>query len=78
MRLEIIVLRQDARTEELFLENLHEIEQALRLAPTCIVYSVWRYGQTILASLSLWCLLYNSYNTFYNIIYISEIPLQLP
>ena len=38
--LEVVVFGQDAGTEEFLLEDLHKVEEILRLAATYIIYSV--------------------------------------
>ena len=44
VRFEVVVLRQDTSTDELFLEDVHEIQQILRLAATDVLNRVWRDG----------------------------------
>jgi hypothetical protein len=47
MCLEIKVLRENACTDELLLENRDKVEEILWLSATDIVYRIWRYGQTV-------------------------------
>ena len=47
MGLEIKVLRENACTDELLLENRDKVEEILWLSATDIVYRIWRYGQSV-------------------------------
>ena len=74
MGLEVVVLGQDAGTEELFLQDLHEVQEVLGLAATDVVHLVGRDGQTVFAGLLGRSLLHHSYNALNDIVHIGEIP----
>ena len=71
--LEIEVLGEHACTDELFLEDIDEVEKVLGLATTDIIYCVWGYGQSVLALLALGSALHDADNAFYDVIDISKV-----
>ena len=73
MGLEIEIGRQHASTNQLFLQNLNEIEQTLGLTATYIIYSVWWNGQAIGALLTRRGSLHNANDTLDDIVDIGEI-----
>ena len=77
MCLEVTIFRQYTGTHQLLLQDRNEIQKILWVTITYIIYLVWRDRQTILTILFLRSMLHHSYDTLYNIIYISEITLAI-
>ena len=73
VRLEIVVRRQDARRQQLLLQDLDEVQQVLRLAATDVVNRIRRHRQTVLALAARGSLGHHAHDTFHDIIHIREI-----
>lgn len=52
--LEVVVLRKDTGSQEFFLQDVHEVQEVLRLTATDVVHLVGRDGQTVFAFSSSW------------------------
>ena len=73
MGLEVVVLRQDAGTHQLFLQDGHEVEKVLGRVVADVVYLVRWDGQSVLAVPLLRGVLHDANYTFYNIVNVSEV-----
>ena len=77
MCLEIIVRRQYTGTHQLLRQNLHKVQQVLRIGVADVVNCIGRNGQPILAILLFRCLCHHTDNTFHDVIHISKITLAV-
>ena len=73
MGLEIKVCGKDTGTNQLFLQDIHEIEQILWLATTDVIYRIGRDGQAIFTLLALWGSLHHAIHALYDVINIGEV-----
>ena len=72
--LKIVVLRQDACTQELLLEDVHEVQEVLGLTATDVVDLVGRDGQAVFAGLFGRCLGHHSCYSLNYVIDVREVP----
>ena len=75
--LEVVVLGQHAGTDQLFLQDGHEVKKVLGGVVTYVIYFVRRNRKTILTILLLWSVLHNTDYTFYDVIDIGEVTLAV-
>ena len=75
--LEVEILWQNASPHQFLLQDLHEVQQTLRLPATDVIDGIWRDGQTVFPRLSLGCTLHHPHDTLYAVIYICKIPAAL-
>ena len=73
MRLKVIVLGQDADTDELFLQDVHKVQQVLWLAATNVIHGIGRHGQAVVARLALGGALHHADDAFHDVIDIGEV-----
>lgn len=73
MRLEVIVLRQDSCTDELFLQDGDEVKQVFRRAVADVVHLVGRQRQSVFAVPSFWCVLHHPDYAFHNVVYVCKV-----
>lgn len=74
---EIVVFGKDTCSYQLILQNLHEIEQILRLVVTYIIYFIGRNGKTIFANIFFGSMLHDSNNSFNDVINVGEVSLTV-
>lgn len=77
MGIKIIILRQHSCTDQLLLQDVHKLQQILRLAVSDIVNRIRRNRQTILAISLLRRCLHHTLYPFHDIIHISKISLAV-
>ena len=73
MRLKVVVPRQDAGADELFLQDVHEVQQLLGLAATYVIHGIGRHGQAVVARLALGGALHHADDAFHDVIDIGEV-----
>ena len=73
MGLKVVVGRQHAGADQLFLQYPHEVQQVLRLATTNVVHPVGRHGQTVLALAAFGRASHHPHYAFNDVINISEV-----
>src|SRR5699024_7392825 len=78
MSLKIIVLRKDTHPNQFLLQDIYKVEKIFWIRIPNVIYSVRRDRQSIFSILLFWYSCHNSFYPFYNIIYISKIPLTIP
>ena len=66
--LEVVVLGQHAGTDQLFLQDGHEVKEIFGGVVTNIIYFIRRNWQTIFAILLFWCVLHDTDYTFYDVV----------
>ena len=69
--------RQYSCTHKLFLENGYEVKEVFRRVVADVIYLIWRDRKTVLTILLLRSVLHDTHNTFYDIIYKSEVALAV-
>ena len=77
MRFKIIVRRQYLGTDQLLLQNVHEVQQIFWLVVANVIDCIRRNRQTIFSNLSFRCSLHHTLYTFYNVICIGKITLAV-
>ena len=73
MSLKVKVSRQHTSTHQFLLQDIHEVQQILRLPTTDVINSIGRDGQAILTLLSGRWSLHHSPHTLYDVINIGEV-----
>ena len=73
MDLKVVVLGQNAGSQEFFLEDVHKIQQVLRLTATNVVDLVGRDGQAIFAFFAFGSFVHNTYDSLNDIIYVCKV-----
>ena len=73
VRLEVILLRQDTSTDELFLQDLHKVQEVFGLATANVVDFVRRNGQAIFAGLLLGSSGHHTHDAFHDIVHVGKI-----
>ena len=77
MGLEIIVLWQDAGTDQFFLQDGHEVEEVFGRVVADVVYLVWWDGESILTVLLLGGVLHDAHHSLHDVVNIGEIALAV-
>ena len=77
MGLEVIVLGQDAGTQQLFLQDGHEVKEVFGRVVADVVHLVRGDGQSILAVLFLGGVLHDAHHSLHNVVDIGEVALAV-
>ena len=77
MCLEIIVRRQHTGTHQLLRQNLHKVQQVLRVRIADVVNRIGRNGQPVLAILLFRRFCHHTDNAFYDVVHIGKVPLAV-
>ena len=75
--IEVVVLGQDAGTDQFFLQDGHEVKEVFRGVVTDVVYLVRGDGLSVFAVLLLGGVLHDANYTFYYIVNVSEVALAV-
>lgn len=75
--LEVVVLGQDAGTDQFFLQDGHEVEEVLGRVVADVVYLVWWDGQSVFTVLLLGGVLHDANHSFHDVIDIGEVALAV-
>lgn len=75
--LEVVVLGQDAGTDQLFLQDGHEVEKVLGRVVADVIYLVRWDGQPVLAVPLLGGVLHDAHHSFYDVVDIGEVALAV-
>ena len=70
---EVVVFGQDADTHQLLLQDVHEVQQVLRLAAADVIHLVRCQREAVFAGLLLGGFLHHSHDAFHNVVYICEV-----
>jgi len=73
MGFKVVVLWEDSGTKQFFLKDGDEVKEVFGRVVTDIVYLIRRYGESVFTVLFFGGVLHDANNTFYNIVYISEV-----
>ena len=73
MGLKVVVGREHAGTDELFLQGLHKVQQVLRLATADVVHGIRGDGQSIGPGLALGGALHHAYYSLNDVIHIRKV-----
>ena len=73
MCLEVEVSGKDTGTYQLFLQDIHEVQQVFWLAATDVIDGIGRDRQAILTLLALWSALHHTIHALYDVIDVSEV-----
>ena len=74
MRLEIVILGQDAGPDELFLQDIHEVQKVLGLAAADVVDGIRRDRQAILTLLASRRSGHHSHDSLHDVVHVGEVP----
>ena len=74
MSLEIVILGQDAGPDELFLEDIHEVQKVLGLAAADVVDGIRRDRQAILTLLASGRAGHHSHDALHDVVHVGEVP----
>ena len=77
MGLKVVVFGQHTSAHQFLLEDCDKVEEILGGIVTDIIYLVWRNGKSVLPILLLGGMLHNANDSFYNVIYKSEVTLAV-
>lgn len=77
MGLEVVVLGKDAGTDQLFLQDGHEVKKVLGGVVADVIYLVRGDGQSILAVLLLRGVLHDAHHSLHNVIDIGKVALAV-
>ena len=77
MGIEVVVLGQDAGTDQLFLQDGHEVEEVFGRVVADVVHLVRGDGQSVLAILLLRSVLHDAHHSLHDIVDIGEIALAV-
>lgn len=77
MGIEVVVLGQDTGTNQLFLQDGHEVEEVFGRVVADVIYLIWRYRQSVLTVLLLRGVLHDANYTFYYVVDIGEVALAV-
>ena len=75
--LKVIIGREHLGTDQLLLQDGHEVQQILGSRITDVIYLVWRHRQTIFTYLLLRSMLHHTYHTLHNVIYKGKVTLAV-
>ena len=70
---EVEILRQDTGSDELLLQDVHEVQQVLGLPATDVIHGIGRHGQAVLPYLTLGRSLHHTDNALHNVVHIGEV-----
>ena len=73
MGFKVVILWEDTSTKQFFLKDGDEVKEVFGRVVADIVYLIRRYGESVFTVLFLGGVLHDANNTFYNIVYISEV-----
>ena len=75
--IEVVVLGQDAGTDQFFLQDGHEVKEVFRGVVTDVIYLVRRYRQSVLAVPLLGGVLHDAHHSLHDVVDIGEIALAV-
>lgn len=75
--IEVVVLGQDAGTDQFFLQDGHEVEEVLGRVVADVIYLVRGDGQSVLAVLLLGGVLHDAHHSLHDVIDIGEVALAV-
>lgn len=75
--LEVVVLGQDAGTDQLFLQDGHEVEEVFGGVVADVIYLVRRDGQSVFTVLLLGGVLHDAHHSLHNVVDIGEVALAV-
>ena len=73
MGFKVVILWEDSGTKQFFLKDGDEVKEVFGRVVADIVYLIRRYGESVFTVLFFGGVLHDANNTFYNIVYISEV-----
>ena len=73
MSLEVIIRRQNSGADQLFLKNIHKIQQVLRLSAANVIDLVRRDGEAVFAGLLLRSFGHHAHDAFHDVIHIGKV-----
>lgn len=77
VRLEVVVLRQYARADQLLLQDVHKIQQVLRAVVADVVDRVGRHRQAVLAYRFFRRVPHHPHHAFHDVVHIGEVALAV-
>ena len=75
--LEVVVLGQDAGTDQFFLQDGHEVEEVLGRVVADVIYLVRWNGQSVLAIMLLGGVLHDAHHSLHDVVDIGEVALAV-
>ena len=77
MGIEVVVLGQDTCTDQLFLQDGHEVEEVFRGVVADVIYLVRWDGESVLAVLLLGGVLHDTHHSLHDVVDIGEVTLAV-
>ena len=77
MGIEVVVLGQDASTDQLFLQDSYEVKEVFGGVVADVVYLVWWDGQSVFTVLLLGGVLHDAHHSLHNVVDIGEVALAV-